>query len=251
MDEQRVGETVATFIEGFAYLQGLLGPVRDETRGGVRLLAFERGRSESDFRYELFPYDLPPDVAVDVARAVSDGAPHLISALGTDAPDQIEAYRAAGYAHWGFESLMERNFRLPIPEPEVDAPPVADLAVGKRIVAAERAAGIRPHPINAVHLSNPSVFNRWVDIDGEPPAFGRLVVLDYRAYLSDVVTMPAFRKRGLAKALVLHLLRDALEAGARICVLTSSEMGFDLYDRLGFEDLIPLTGFQTPLPRPA
>jgi ribosomal protein S18 acetylase RimI-like enzyme len=249
MDVRRHAETITTFIDGFAYLQALLGPVKDETCENIRLLTFGRGRRETAFLYELFPFDMPPDSVIGLAREIASGEPHLISALGNDAPEQIAIYQAAGYEHWGFEALMARDLGLPFPEPEIDAPPVADQTTAERIVAAERAAGLRPHPINAAHVNNPAVFNRWVEVDGEPAAFGRLVVLDHRAYLSDVVTLPAYRRRGLAKALVLHVLRDAVEAGARICVLTSSEMGFDLYNRLGFEDLIPLTGFQTPLPR--
>jgi ribosomal protein S18 acetylase RimI-like enzyme len=143
---------------------------------------------------------------------------------------------------------MERDLLEPLPEPPIEAPSIEDVSTGNRIIAAERAAGIRPDPIVAAHLDDPTVFNRWVEIDDEPAAFGRLVVLGHRAYLSEIVTLPAFRRRGLAKSLIIHLIRDAQEADAQTCALTSSEMGLALYLQLGFEELIPLTGFQTPQP---
>jgi len=49
-----------------------------------------------------------------------------------------------------------------------------------------------------------------------------------------VGTAPDWRRRGLARALMLHVLADARRRGARTASLQSTEMGRPLYAQLGF-----------------
>jgi ribosomal protein S18 acetylase RimI-like enzyme len=50
-----------------------------------------------------------------------------------------------------------------------------------------------------------------------------------------VGTLPAWRRRGLARSLVEHVLADAAHRGARTATLQSTRMGQPLYESLGFE----------------
>jgi len=49
-----------------------------------------------------------------------------------------------------------------------------------------------------------------------------------------VGTAPEWRRRGLARALMLHVLADARQGGARTASLQSTPMGQRLYEQLGF-----------------
>ena len=49
-----------------------------------------------------------------------------------------------------------------------------------------------------------------------------------------VETLPAWRRRGLARALVEHVLHHAFEQGARTASLQSTAMGRPLYETMGF-----------------
>lgn len=49
-----------------------------------------------------------------------------------------------------------------------------------------------------------------------------------------VGTLPAWRRRGLARTLMEHVLADALRRGARTASLQSTRMGQPLYESLGF-----------------
>lgn len=49
-----------------------------------------------------------------------------------------------------------------------------------------------------------------------------------------VGTQPHWRRRGLARALVEHVLADARDAGMRTATLQSTPMGLPLYEALGF-----------------
>jgi predicted acetyltransferase len=52
--------------------------------------------------------------------------------------------------------------------------------------------------------------------------------------------LPAYRRRGIARAMLSRVLRDDREAGAEANVLTSSHVGARLYPLLGYEHLATL-----------
>lgn len=66
-------------------------------------------------------------------------------------------------------------------------------------------------------------------------AVGSVFYRDNIAGLYLVVTRESFRRRGIADWLTRHLLWSAGKAGAGMVVLQASEMGFGLYQKLGFK----------------
>jgi ribosomal protein S18 acetylase RimI-like enzyme len=56
------------------------------------------------------------------------------------------------------------------------------------------------------------------------------------AGLHNVVTLPQARRRGIGTAITLAPLLRARDMGYRVAVLSSSQRGYDLYHRLGFEE---------------
>jgi len=57
------------------------------------------------------------------------------------------------------------------------------------------------------------------------------------AQIDEVTTVEQYRRRGLARAVVLGALRASLEAGAELCFLVADESDWPMrwYERLGFE----------------
>ena len=55
------------------------------------------------------------------------------------------------------------------------------------------------------------------------------------AGIYNVVTLPAVRGQGIGSSLVLKILQDARAAGYRVAALQSSEIAFNVYRQLGFE----------------
>lgn len=72
-------------------------------------------------------------------------------------------------------------------------------------------------------------------VDGEPA--GRLLVARRREEIRivDISLLPAFRGRGLGRALLAELMDEATEAGRRLSIHVEREnRALGLYERLGF-----------------
>jgi ribosomal protein S18 acetylase RimI-like enzyme len=77
-----------------------------------------------------------------------------------------------------------------------------------------------------------------------------LVSLDGVGYLDNVVTMPAFRKRGVATATVSRAVDAGRDSGDRAIFLLAEEGGGPqrLYERLGFRTTSRVESFTRPIP---
>jgi ribosomal protein S18 acetylase RimI-like enzyme len=90
----------------------------------------------------------------------------------------------------------------------------------------------------------------WVMVQGQWAVAGAWTYLngtDLGIYA--VGTSPDFRRRGLARALMLHVLADGRNRGARTASLQSTPMGQPLYTSLGF---VPVGRYEewVPVPTP-
>jgi ribosomal protein S18 acetylase RimI-like enzyme len=75
-----------------------------------------------------------------------------------------------------------------------------------------------------------------VRIDGRAVATALAVFVGDGVVISNVATLPEARNRGFGRAVTLAAMHAGAEMGARIAVLQSSEMGLNVYRRLGFEE---------------
>jgi GNAT superfamily N-acetyltransferase len=79
---------------------------------------------------------------------------------------------------------------------------------------------------------------RWFTtvLDDHPAGVGSLFVADGAALVDDVVTFPEARRRGVATAIVSHMVSEARRAGARdVYLLADAPDPIRMYERLGFE----------------
>ena len=75
--------------------------------------------------------------------------------------------------------------------------------------------------------------------DGELGSFAALYLEANIGQIEDVATVPAYRGRGLARAVVLHGVAEARRSGADLVFLVADEADWPkgLYDRLGFDTI--------------
>ena len=245
-------DLVDTFIDAATKLE--LDPRTDslKRRGATRFSVFPHGRADTPLTRELFLIDLSVDEGLAQARAIAADEPHMITCFGDRVRADIATYEANGYEPNGEWTLMVRPLGEPVSLPgDERAQRIDDQVTGNRVVSAIVALGGTGHPIRSGHHADPAIREYWMPVDGEPASYGLAVVLGERAYLGEMMTFPAFRRRGFATAILRRLLDDALAAGARECVLVSTAMGEGLYRGMGFRDVLPFFAFRTRTPRSA
>ena len=71
-------------------------------------------------------------------------------------------------------------------------------------------------------------------IDGRPVATSRIAIAAGVAGLYAVATLPAWRSRGIGRAMTMAALEAARSIGLRIGALQASDSGLPVYRRLGF-----------------
>jgi ribosomal protein S18 acetylase RimI-like enzyme len=84
-------------------------------------------------------------------------------------------------------------------------------------------------------------------LNGEPIATSVLFFGAGVAGIYSVATLPAARGKGIGAALTVRPLNDAREMGYRIGVLQSSEMGYNVYKKIGFRHLCQIEHFYLAL----
>jgi GNAT superfamily N-acetyltransferase len=84
------------------------------------------------------------------------------------------------------------------------------------------------------YLELPGVRCYLGEVDGQPVTTGLGVTLGFYVGISDIATLPAHRRRGYGAAVTARAVADGLAAGATWAWLQSSELGYPVYERLGF-----------------
>jgi GNAT superfamily N-acetyltransferase len=112
-----------------------------------------------------------------------------------------------------------------------------DRVVCTSIAAAARAADDAPVP--AAELGEPDDvpgLTGWAILDHDLAVAGAWsFLLGGDCGIYAVGTLPGWRHRGFAHALMTHVLADAQRRGARTATLQSTRMGQPLYESLGFK----------------
>jgi len=80
-------------------------------------------------------------------------------------------------------------------------------------------------------------------VDGKPVATSLLFLGEKAAAIHWVVTLPAWRRRGIGAAMTVRALNDARAAGHQLAVLTASPEGIVVYRKLGFRECCTIRRF--------
>jgi predicted acetyltransferase len=89
-------------------------------------------------------------------------------------------------------------------------------------------------------------------LDDVPVGTAALLVAEGVAGIYNVATLAEARGRGIGSLLTAHTLQIARSAGISVAILKASQMGFNVYKRLGFETVCTFNHYvfrSAPRPR--
>ena len=183
----------------------------------------------------------------------------IVLDAGEQAADRAATEMASVYEDAGVDAWA---LWLPSPELDLDGPDevLAVVALVRDtttlVMRADIPPTLRPHravvetsiaTLERVSADEPLAASDLGEPDGQPGLTAWVIVQDDVAVTTTwafvhgtdcgiyaVETLPRWRRRGLARALVEHVLHHAFEQGARTASLQSTAMGQPLYESLGF-----------------
>jgi GNAT superfamily N-acetyltransferase len=137
------------------------------------------------------------------------------------------------------------------PEPGLEVRRVVDEAGLAEHVAVAAAGFEMPEAvIRSVMVSalldrgDVSVYVGW---DGSGPVTAGLGIRSGRTIgVYNIATIPTARGRGYGAAMTRHVVEDGVDAGSEVAILQASEMGYPVYERLGFRTVVEYIGYVEP-----
>lgn len=179
-----------------------------------------------------------------IAEIEGRGADPGVVLIGERTPGVEEAARDLGFAwHEDLPGMVVDAASLRIP-----AEPACELVlVGSDPDLLEAAQGVTARGFEAPREPFDAYFatavgsepvDLWLAyVDGEPVSTATGVLLEDALGVFNVATPPEHRRKGYGAWLTAHAIRRGFEAGASFAYLQSSEMGFRVYEGLGFEQV--------------
>jgi ribosomal protein S18 acetylase RimI-like enzyme len=229
------------YAQNFAPLIGIVQPIESRPFPLGVWQHFRNRRKWYRTTDEFYVLQGDPHAVIAAIRATGAGPHQVIDVIGTAPSLDDPVYQAAGYRCGDIEILMDR----PITQADAarpDDPRIVDklteTQMGKLAVVWNNGRTANDYqPILPAHNTAPGLVQRFIEIDGEPAAYGRAMAVGGNALLCDVNTFPNFRRRGLGRALMESLHSGLARSEVTRVVLTATEMGMPLYEQLGYRIL--------------
>jgi GNAT superfamily N-acetyltransferase len=237
---------VDTFAHGFAFTRSFTHPYTVERVGPLWALRDAPRRRAADYRREEWVARGVEPAEVD--RLVREQTRGRFAVCAVSPPDEPAeplraAYRALGYRLGGIEPIMVH----PLDQlPEVAAPfPIERVTTEAMADALARTAGARQ--VLPAHLAPDAPLRQYVALDGEAPiGWVRSVVIGETTWVSNMLVLPAYRRRGVGRSMLARMLRDDRAHGAALSVLTASHAGALLYPHVGYRQVGELLVYTPP-----
>ena len=244
--QRKIEQAVEGFIHGLCSCRSFTHPFLPAPVGPL-WVARDGPRKSGNYRNEEWAaFGVSP---AEVDRIVHRHAKEkfaicAIHPVGESDQEMREAYKSLGYRLQTTEPLMSHGLNK-IPGFEsprgVKIERVMSQELADRLAKATRARQILPE-----HFKTEAV-RQYVAISNEKIiGWVRSVEAGDSRWCSNMHVLPAFRRRGIARAMLSRMLREDRAAGAKANILTSSHVGALLYPLLGYEHLATLYVYKPP-----
>lgn len=202
-----LSEAVAVFFEAKKVHLQEMSECRLLDVGPLKCIHNHPNWPEVDGFYAL---DVTPAEVIKIVQSYDPDEKHMVTAIGSSPDSLKDAYLELGYRllSWA-EPFMIKGLSAP-------------LTARKHVTVQVR--------------QTPTTRDYWIEEDGQPVCRGASLMTSAKTiYVSKMNTLPAYRRRGLASAVLSKIHDEALAGGANHSILCSSPMGLPLYLAAGYD----------------
>jgi len=222
--------TIAGYV-GAPFVQQVATPLACAPIQGVRVAYQIDSPAPCD---DFYVANCDPKAAVAAIKSVTTIANQYITVLD-DRPDCVAHYTALGLRHAYSEVLMACNLqRRDFVSPAYDVRRATRADVQSwNALDPEGATWLHPLNVFVPAMGHYAMFK-----DEQLVARGRsLQMASGCSYVSMVYTAPAYRRQGLAMALMQYMLNEDARAGIQWSTLLATQSAVPLYQRVGYQAL--------------
>lgn len=238
---------IDVFVGGFCFTRSYTYPYTSERIGPVWVMHDEPVRTPDKQRNtEWVACRITP---IEMDRIVGENNFERYALCYMRALDQPDGpirkeFREMGYRLGHTEPFFVHClFKMPEANAEYSVERVLHQELAHRLA---RAAGRKQ--ILPMHLSDPHApIRQYVAREGdELIGWVRSITVGESTWCSNLYVNPAFRRRGVAKALMAKMLEDDKAHGCKSNVLLASHAGARLYPQLGYQQIGELFIYTPP-----
>ena len=231
-----IQRAIEVFVRGFAFTRSFTHPYLVEQVGPLWVMRDGPRKRGNDRTEEWIGYQVAPQAIDQVARTHTRGRFCLCVLFHRD-ESQASAradFKALGYRLATTEPLMIHSLTT---IPTVDAPALIErvmtIEVAERLAKAAGKRQILPE-----QLATDAPLRQYAAMsDNELVGWVRSIVIGDATWCADMYVEPAFRRRGIARALLSRMLHDDRDHGATLAVLLASHVGAKLYPVVGYQQI--------------
>lgn len=92
-----------------------------------------------------------------------------------------------------------------------------------------------------IYTENDFCYPIKVTLNNETAGVGSAILFRDTCWIAHIIVDENHRRKGIGNAIVDHLIKYAINNGIKTCVLSATEMGAPVYERLGFRIISPYT----------
>ncbi|NOK61845.1 MAG: hypothetical protein GFH27_549281n34 [Chloroflexi bacterium AL-W] len=216
--------------------------------GAIRHVHFAKppatGKQTRFDEFFLSHFERPDEVVALVQRTIGT-TPHWLTVFSSNPIVLKNTYASFGYTSRADEYLMQLPSLTPTEASEQPAGPV------QRIHSTQEAEWLNTQAGTTVaeptRVNDPTIGYYYIKLDEQLAAYGLVsMVANGLAGLDRIHTAPAYRRRGLASALLTAMHYDAAQQGSATSILISTPEGRPLYQRFGYQDVSYVTVLESP-----
>ncbi|MFN3729915.1 MAG: GNAT family N-acetyltransferase [Fimbriimonadaceae bacterium] len=225
------------FVRGFAKTRSQTFPYVVERIDGLWRMGDDPSRRLHRRTCEWVAVgDDPHRVAAIVeARETDRYAVCMMLPTGTPDASLRDSMRQIGYRLLRTEAMFVHDLAsLSLSSLDDCVQRVMDDALAHQLAQAAGRRLILPHQIHEVP---PNIRQYVARVTGSCVGWVSSVAVHEAAWCSNLYVMPAFRRRGLATALMMRMLIDDRDHGFASSVLLASHAGAKLYPQLGYRQM--------------